>query len=45
MVGDNISNPRTIILAIVSAKNDYMNQIILKWAREFDKRGAERWGS
>jgi hypothetical protein len=25
-----ISNPRTIILAIVSAKNDYANQIILK---------------
>ncbi|KAH8587970.1 P-loop containing nucleoside triphosphate hydrolase protein [Bisporella sp. PMI_857] len=36
LVEGYISNPRTIILAIVSAKNDYANQIILKRARDKD---------
>jgi GTPase SAR1 family protein len=44
LVEGYISNPRTIILAIVSAKNDYANQIILKRAREFDKKGSRTLG-
>jgi hypothetical protein len=44
LVEQYISNPRTIILAIVSAKNDYANQIILKQAREFDKKGTRTLG-
>jgi hypothetical protein len=44
LVEGYISNPRTIILAIVSAKNDYTNQIILKRAREFDKKGSRTLG-
>jgi GTPase SAR1 family protein len=45
LVEGYISNPRTIILAIVSAKNDYANQIILKRAREFDKKGSRTLGT
>lgn len=44
LVEGYISNPRTIILAIISAKNDYANQIILKRAREFDKKGSRTLG-
>lgn len=39
-----ISNPRTIILAVVTAKNDYANQIILKRARDVDPSGNRTLG-
>lgn len=44
LVQEYISNPRTIILAVVSAKNDYANQIILKRAREVDTKGIRTLG-
>ncbi|KAF2091553.1 hypothetical protein K490DRAFT_70374 [Saccharata proteae CBS 121410] len=44
LVDDYIANQRTIILAVVSAKNDYANQIILKKAREFDAKGSRTLG-
>lgn len=40
MVEDYIQEKRTIVLAVVSAKNDYANQIILKKARDLE--AAER---
>lgn len=36
--------PRSIILAVVSAKNDYANQIVLKLARDADKKGTRTLG-
>ena len=36
--------PRSIILAVVSAKNDYANQIVLKLARAADKKGIRTLG-
>jgi GTPase SAR1 family protein len=36
--------PRTIILAVVSAKNDYANQIVLELARRADPSGARTLG-
>ncbi|KAL9045218.1 MAG: hypothetical protein Q9214_001710 [Letrouitia sp. 1 TL-2023] len=44
MVQDYMSNGRSIILAVVSAKNDYANQIILKLARKIDKYGTRTIG-
>ena len=44
LVQDYISKQRTIMLAVVSAKNDYANQIILKMCREFDTKGARTLG-
>lgn len=35
---------RTIILAVISAKNDYANQVILKNCRKFDPKGARTLG-
>lgn len=37
-------DPRTIILAVVTAKNDYANQVILKRARHADKDGTRTMG-
>ena len=37
-------NPRSIILAVVSAKNDYANQIILKKAKRVDPQGLRTLG-
>ncbi len=37
-------NPRSVILAVVTAKNDYANQIILKRAREVDPDGLRTLG-
>ncbi|OJJ35598.1 hypothetical protein ASPWEDRAFT_51601 [Aspergillus wentii DTO 134E9] len=37
-------NPRSVILAVVSAKNDYNNQIILKRARNIDPKGLRTLG-
>lgn len=44
MVHDYMSNGRSIILAVVSAKNDYANQIILKLARKIDRYGTRTIG-
>ena len=41
---DYISNDRTIILAIISAKNDYANQVILERARDVDPKGSRTLG-
>lgn len=39
-----MKEPRSIILAVVSAKNDYANQIVLKLARATDKKGSRTLG-
>ncbi len=39
-----MKEPRSIILAVVSAKNDYANQIVLKLARAADKQGVRTLG-
>ncbi len=44
LVDSYIKNKRTIILAVVSAKNDYANQIILQRARQFDPTGDRTLG-
>lgn len=44
MVYSYMANGRSIILAVVSAKNDYANQIILKLAKEVDTRGIRTLG-
>jgi hypothetical protein len=36
--------PRSVILAVVSAKNDYANQIVLKLARAADRSGTRTLG-
>jgi hypothetical protein len=40
-----IMEPRSILLAIVSAENDYANQIVLKLARAANKRGNRTLGA
>jgi GTPase SAR1 family protein len=44
LVDHYISNPRTIILAVVSAMNDAANQVILKRAKEHDPNGRRTLG-
>ncbi|KAI9705615.1 MAG: hypothetical protein M1836_006371 [Candelina mexicana] len=39
-----MKEPRSIILAVVSAKNNYANQIVLKLARAADKKGNRTLG-
>lgn len=39
-----MKEPRSIILAVVSAKNDYANQIVLKLARQADRHGKRTMG-
>lgn len=39
-----MTEPRSIILAVVSAKNDYANQVVLKLAREADGSGTRTLG-
>lgn len=39
-----IERPRSIILAVVSAKNDFANQIVTKYARELDPDGLRTLG-
>ena len=43
-VGRYITEPRTIILPIISAKNDYANQIILRRVRSVDPDGSRTLG-
>lgn len=44
VVKSYMKEPRSIILAVVSAKNDYANQIVLKLARTADKTGSRTLG-
>ncbi|KXL51256.1 hypothetical protein M433DRAFT_73240 [Acidomyces richmondensis BFW] len=44
LVYEYISQKRTIIMAVVSAKNDYANQIILKKCRDVDPKGSRTIG-
>lgn len=39
-----LKKTRSIILAVVSAKNDFANQIVTKYAREYDPKGARTLG-
>ncbi|TGO18613.1 hypothetical protein BPAE_0372g00010 [Botrytis paeoniae] len=39
-----MKEPRSIILAVISAKNDYANQIVLKLARTADRNGTRTLG-
>jgi hypothetical protein len=40
LVKEYMNNDRTIILAVVSAKNDFANQIVLDHARKADPKGG-----
>jgi hypothetical protein len=44
LVGEYMSNPRTIILAVVTAKNDAANQCILTKFKEIDPKGTRTLG-
>lgn len=44
MVRGYMENKRSIILAVVSAKNDYANQAVLKLAKEVDAEGTRTLG-
>jgi hypothetical protein len=44
LVGSYMQNPRTIVLAVVTASNDYQNQIVLKRAKEVDPNGNRTLG-
>ena len=44
LVKSYVANTRSIILAVVSAKNDYANQIVTKLAREVDPKGLRTLG-
>ncbi|KAI9809646.1 MAG: hypothetical protein M1825_000078 [Sarcosagium campestre] len=44
MVRGYMIDRRSVILAVVSAKNDYANQIVLKLAREIDPKGLRTMG-
>ncbi|KAJ8117818.1 hypothetical protein OPT61_g1076 [Boeremia exigua] len=44
VVKSYMTEPRSIILAVVSAKNDYANQIVLKLARAADVNGTRTLG-
>ncbi|OCL14499.1 hypothetical protein AOQ84DRAFT_330949 [Glonium stellatum] len=44
LVTSYMKNPRSIILAVISAKNDRANQIVLKYAREIDPQGDRTLG-
>lgn len=44
MVYEYMINRRSIILAVISAKNDYANQIVLKLARDVDPQGRRTLG-
>lgn len=44
VVNSYMKESRSIILAVVSAKNDYANQIVLKLARAADRAGTRTLG-
>jgi hypothetical protein len=39
-----MKNPRSVVLAVVTAKNDHALQIILKRAKEVDPKGLRTLG-
>lgn len=39
-----VEEPRSVILAVISAKNDLANQIVLKMAKEADPAGQRTMG-
>lgn len=39
-----VDEPRSVILAVISAKNDLANQIVLKMAKEADPAGQRTMG-
>ncbi|MCJ1467777.1 hypothetical protein MMC07_006402 [Pseudocyphellaria aurata] len=44
LVRSYMANIRSVILAVVSAKNDYANQIVTRLARDFDPNGLRTLG-
>ncbi len=44
MVCEYMANRRSIILTVISAQNDYANQIVLKLARQVDAEGKRTMG-
>lgn len=44
MVRGYMENRRSIVLAVISAQNDYANQAVLKLAKEIDKSGSRTLG-
>ena len=44
LVQSYMKKSRSVILAVISAKNDYANQIVTTFAREFDKEGERTLG-
>lgn len=44
LVREYMTNPRTIILAVVSARNDAANQCILAMFKEIDQKGSRTLG-
>lgn len=44
LVTGYMSKPRSIILAVVSAKNDFNNQIVTKYATDYDPHGERTLG-
>jgi hypothetical protein len=44
LILDYMNNPRTIILAVITAKNDYANQIVLKHCQTIDPSGRRTLG-
>lgn len=44
MVHEYMTNQRSIILAVISAKNDFANQIVLSMARKVDQPGTRTMG-
>ena len=44
LVSEYLTSPRSIILAVVSAKNDISNQIVLRRSREVDRQGDRTLG-
>lgn len=44
LVKEYMTNPRTIILAVISAKNDFANQVILEHCKKIDQQNRRTLG-
>ena len=44
LVQNYMANSRSIILAVISAKNDHVNQIVMKLAQDVDPKGVRTLG-
>ncbi|KAF1925405.1 GTP-binding protein [Didymella exigua CBS 183.55] len=44
LVKEYMANPRTIILAVISAKNDFANQVILEHCKKIDQQNRRTLG-